>query len=468
MNSTKIENLIAERTERFGRKETRGKAYVCIDLKSFYASVECVERGMDPMTTDLVVADPTRSNKTICLAVSPSLKARGVSGRARVFEIPKSFEYIMAPPRMGLYLEYAAKIYKVYLDYIAPEDMHVYSIDEVFFDVTSYLKRYNCTPKEMAELLMREVYERVGVRATAGVGPNMYLAKIAMDIIAKHADDFIGVLDYDSFRDKLWDYKPLTDFWRIGKRTADKFEKIGITTMRGIATMDEDLAYKMFGIDGELMLDHAYGIEPTTMADIKGYKNKSHSLSRGQVLMRDYTNEEGLLIIKEMTEQLCHDMTEEGMVTANVVILVGYSNALKAPMSRGSISFSVRTDATSVIMPAVADLYKKITVKDYPVRRMFINFNDIKPKKDEKQMTLFDLVETEDKEEGVTAGEARRRDKEDAALGMGAKMKRDSALQETVNSIRKKYGKDSVIRGMDLEEAATTIERNHQVGGHKE
>ena len=468
MDNNRIENLIAERTERFGRKETRGKAYVCIDLKSFYASVECVERGMDPMTTDLVVADPTRSDKTICLAVSPSLKARGVSGRARVFEIPKSFEYIMAPPRMGLYLEYAAKIYKVYLDYIAPEDMHVYSIDEVFIDVTSYLKRYNCTPKEMAELLMREVYERVGVRATAGVGPNMYLAKIAMDIIAKHADDFIGVLDYASFREKLWDYKPLTDFWRIGRKTAEKFEKIGITTMRGIATMDEDLAYRMFGIDGELMLDHAYGIEPTTMADIKGYKNKSHSLSRGQVLMRDYTNEEGLLIIKEMTEQLCHEMTELGMVTANVAIMVGYSNALKARMSRGSVSFSVRTDATSVILPAVADLYKKITVKDYPVRRMFINFNDIRPKKDEKQMTLFDLVEAEDKEEGVTAGEARRRDKEDAALGLGAKMKRDSALQETVNSIRKKFGKDSVIRGMDLEEAATTIERNHQVGGHKE
>lgn len=468
MDSNRIENLIAERTERFGRKETRGKAYVCIDLKSFYASVECVERGMDPMTTDLVVADPSRSDKTICLAVSPSLKARGVSGRARVFEIPKSFEYIMAPPRMGLYLEYAARIYKVYLDYIAPEDMHVYSIDEVFIDVTSYLKRYNCTPKGMAELLMREVYERVGVRATAGVGPNMYLAKIAMDIIAKHAEDFIGVLDYDSFREKLWDYKPLTDFWRIGKRTADKFEKIGITTMRGIATMDEDLAYRMFGIDGELMLDHAYGIEPTTMADIKGYKNKSHSLSRGQVLMRDYTNEEGLLIIKEMTEQLCHEMTELGMVTANVAIMVGYSNALKARMSRGSVSFSVRTDATSVIMPAVADLYKKITITDYPVRRMFINFNDIKPKKDEKQMTLFDLVEAEDREEGVTAGEARRRDMEDDTLGLGARMKRDSALQETVNSIRRKYGKDSVVRGMDLEEAATTIERNHQVGGHKE
>ena len=464
----KEESIIAERTARYGIKETRGKAYVCIDLKSFYASVECVERGLDPMTTDLVVADPSRSDKTICLAVSPSLKARGVSGRARVFEIPKSFEYIMAPPRMGLYIEYAAKIYKVYLDYIAPEDMHVYSIDEVFIDVTAYLKRYNRTPKEMAELLMQEVYDRVGVRATAGVGPNMYLAKIAMDIIAKHAVDFIGVLDYDSFREKLWDYRPLSDFWRIGRRTQEKFERIGISTMRGIATMDEDLAYKMFGIDAELVLDHAYGIEPTTMADIKGYKNKSHSLSRGQVLMRDYTNEEGLLIAKEMTEQLCHEMTEIGMITGNVSLMIGYSNALKVPMARGSVSFGIKTDATSVIMPAVADLYTKITDPAYPVRRLFINFNDIKAKADEKQMTLFDIAVEQDEEDGITAGQARKRDAEDTALGMGAKLKRDAALQQTVNKIRNKYGADSMIRAMDLEEAATTIERNHQVGGHKE
>ena len=462
------EKIIEERWARFYEKETKGKAYVCIDLKSFYASVECVERKLDPMTTDLVVADPSRGDKTICLAVSPSLKARGVSGRARVFEIPKSFEYIMAPPRMNLYIEYAAMIYKVYLDYIAPEDIHVYSIDEVFIDVSPYLRRYDKTTREMAELLMSEVYERVGVRATAGVGPNMYLAKIAMDIIAKHADDFIGVLDYGSFREKLWDYEPLSDFWRIGKRTAEKFEKIGITTMRGIATMDEDLAYKMFGIDAELVLDHAYGIEPTTMEDIKGYRNKSHSLSRGQVLMRDYTNEEGLLIIKEMTEQLCHDLTGAGMVTANVSIMVGYSNALRVKMDRGSVSFSIRTDATSVIMPAVADLYKKITNPEYPVRRMFVNFNDIKAKEDEKQMTLFDIVDADDEAEGMTKGQARRRDADNSAMNAHARSKRDSDLQKAVNSIRHKYGKDAVIRAMDLEDAATTIERNHQVGGHKE
>ena len=446
-------------------------AYVCIDLKSFYASVECVERGLDPMTTDLVVADPTRSDRTICLAVSPSLKAKGVGGRPRVFEIPKRFDYIMAPPRMHLYMEYAAEIYKVYLDYIAPEDMHVYSIDEVFIDVTAYLKRYGLDPKQMAEFLMREVYERIGVRATAGVGPNMYLTKIAMDIIAKHAEDFIGVLDEEAYQEMLWDHEPLTDFWRIGRATAAKFEKIGITTMGGIAELaanDEDLLYRMFGIDAELLIDHAYGIEPTRMSDIKGYKNKSHSLSRGQVLMRDYTNEEGRLIVKEMTELLCHEMTGIGKVTMNVAIAVGYSNALKAPMARGSVSFSVPTNATSLIMPAVADLYDRITDHEYPVRRVFINFNDIKNSDEDKQMTLFDLADAEDEEEGKTKGKKRLADMSDPVKETQAKLKRDAALQETVNSIRKKYGKDAMFRGMDLEEAATTRERNHQVGGHKE
>jgi len=447
------------------------RSYVCIDLKSFYASVECVERGLDPMTTDLVVADPTRSDRTICLAVSPSLKAKGVPGRPRVFEIPKNFEYIMAPPRMHLYMEYAAAIYKVYLDYIAPEDMHVYSIDEVFFDVTAYLKRYGLDPKQMAELLMREVYERIGVRATAGVGPNLYLAKIAMDIIAKHADDFIGVLDEDEYKRQLWDHRPLTDFWRIGRATAKKFERIGITTMGGIARLaarDEDLFYRMFGIDAELLIDHAYGIETTEMSDIKGYKTKSNSLSHGQVLMRDYTNEEGLLIVKEMTEQLCHEMTEAGKVTQNVSIAVGYSNALKVPMSGGSVSFSVMTDAASLIMPAVADLYDRITYHDYPVRRIFVNFNDIKSREADKQMTLFDLADAEAIEEGKTQGQKKKEDEEDPVAAMQAKLKRDTALQEAVNSIRNKYGKDAMFIGMDLESAATTRERNHQVGGHKE
>jgi len=447
------------------------RSFVCIDLKSFYASVECVERGLDPMTTDLVVADPSRGDRTICLAVSPSLKARGVSGRARVFEIPKSFSYIMAPPRMNLYMEYAAEIYKVYLDYIAPEDMHVYSIDEVFIDVTRYLRRYGLDPKQMAEMLMREVYERIGVRATAGVGPNMYLAKIAMDIIAKHASDFIGVLDETSYKEQLWDHCPLTDFWRIGRATAKKFERIGITTMGGVAELasrDEDLLYRMFGIDAELLIDHAYGLEPTEMSDIKGYKNNSHSLSHGQVLMRDYTNAEGKLIVKEMTEGLCHEMTAAGMVTQNVSIAVGYSNALKLPMSHGSVSFGMNTDAASLIMPAVADLYDSITDHEYPVRRIFVNFNDIKPKAADRQMTLFDFADAEAEEEGRTKGQMRTDNMNDPVSETSARMKRDAALQEAVNSIRNKYGKDAMFRGMDLEEAATTRERNHQIGGHKE
>ena len=252
-------------------------AFVCIAPQSFYASVECVERGLDPMTTDLVVADPTRGGGTICLAVSPSLKAKGVPGRPRVFEIPKNFEYIMAVPRMSLYIEYAAEIYKIYLDYIAAEDMHVYSIDEVFFFFFKYLKRYNMDPKQMAEFLMTEVYERIGVRATAGVGPNMYLAKIAMDIIAKHAPDFVGVLDEDAYKLQLWNHKPLTDFWRIGRQTAKKFERIGITTMGGIAELaarDENLLYKRFDIAAKFLIDHTIGIETSDLSENKGDTNK--------------------------------------------------------------------------------------------------------------------------------------------------------------------------------------------------
>ena len=445
-----------------------GNVFMCIDLKSFYASVECVERGLDPMTTDLVVADPSRSDKTICLAVSPSLRARGVSSRARVFEIPKSFEYIMAPPRMQLYIDYAAEIYKVYLDYVAPEDMHVYSIDEVFIDVTHYLKRYGLSPKQMAELLMGEVYRRIGVRATAGIGSNMYLCKIALDILAKHAEDFIGVLDEESYRELLWDHRPLTDFWRIGPGTAKRLAKIGITTMRGIAEADEDLLYRIFGIDAELLIDHAWGIEPTKISDIKGYRIKSHSLSSGQVLMRDYSTDEGELIVKEMTEQLCHEMTDTGMVTRNVSIAVGYSNALKAPMAHGSVSFSIFTDAASMIIPAVADLYRRITEPDYPVRRVFVNFNDIKPRDEDRQMTLFDLADMTADEDGKTAGQKREEGLADQITETQTKLKRDAALQEAVNSIRKKYGKDAMFRGMDLEEAATTRERNHQIGGHRE
>ena len=443
---------------------------MCIDLKSFYASVECVERGLDPMTAELVVADPSRTDKTICLAVSPALKKLGVGGRARVFEIPEHLRkrMIMAPPRMQLYIDYAAEIYGVYLDYVSPEDMYVYSIDEVFLDVTHYLRRYGFTPREMATFLMNEVTERVGVRATAGIGTNMYLAKIALDVTAKHSPDFIGYLDEASFINTLWDHKPLTDFWRIGPGTAKRLAKIGIFTMRDIARADENVLYDMFGIDAELMIDHAWGIEPTKISDIKGFKNKSHSLSRGQVLMRDYNFEEGELIVKEMVEQLCLEMTDIKKVTRNVSIAVGYSNALHLPMARGSVSFNVPTDALGMIMPGVVDVYRRVVSPLYPVRRVFINFNDIHDADEDQQMTIFDLDDDERAEEGRTIGERR-----EAALGNAfsmsqAQRERDSALQEAVNKIKYKYGKDSMFRGMDMTEAATTRERNHQIGGHKE
>ena len=463
-------SVMEDRNVRQGHIRKEDRVYMCIDLKSFYASVECVERGLDPMTAELVVADPTRTDKTICLAVSPALKKQGVGGRARVFEIPEHLRkrMIMAPPRMQLYIDYAAEIYGVYLDYVAPEDMYVYSVDEVFLDVTHYLRRYGFTPREMATFLMNEVTERVGVRATAGIGTNMYLAKIALDITAKHSPDFIGYLDEASFINTLWDHKPLTDFWRIGPGTAKRLARIGIFTMRDIARADENVLYDMFGIDAELMIDHAWGIEPTKISDIKGFKNKSRSLSRGQVLMRDYNFEEGELIVKEMTEQLCLEMTDIKKVTKNVSIAVGYSNALHMPMARGSVRFNSATDSATVIMAGVVDVYRRVVSPLYPVRRMFINFNDIRDADEDQQMTLFDLDDVERLDAGRTIGDRRDEALANTFTQSAAERERDSALQEAVNKIKYKYGKDSMFRGMDLTEAATTRERNHQIGGHKE
>ena len=465
MDTMEYREAIREANKR--REGEPERVYLCIDLKSFYASVECVERGLDPMTADLVVADPTRSDKTICLAVSPHLKAQGVSGRPRVFEIPKHLTYIMAPPRMQLYIDYAAEIYGVYLDYIAPEDMHVYSVDEIFFDITRYLNLYGMTPREMANFLMNEVWERVGVRATAGIGTNLYLAKIALDITAKHSPDYIGYLDQQTFINTLWEHKPLTDFWMIGRRTADALAKFGIDTMRGIARIDEEVLYKKFGINAELMIDHAWGIEPTTIADIKGYKTKSNSLSHGQVLMRDYSNAEGELIVKEMVEQLCLEMTDAGKVTKNVSLWVGYSNALKLPLTKGSASFNTPTNALSIIMPAMVDVYRNIVNPEFPVRRMFVNFNAIVDADADRQMTIFDVAQSDADAAGKTVGMKREEGLRNPHTATQAEKERDAALQETINKIKYKYGRDAMFRGMDLEEAATTRERNHQIGGHK-
>ena len=420
--------------------ETR--SYLCIDLKSFYASVECVERGLDPMTTDLVVADPERSTGTICLAVSPSLKAKGVKNRCRVFEIPQGLSYIMAPPRMQKYIDYAADIYRIYLRYLAPEDIYVYSIDEAFLDVTPYLRRMGKTPREMAVFLMDRIQQELGLRSTAGVGSNLYLAKIALDITAKHAADFIGELDEDSYRKLLWDHRPLTDFWRIGPGISRRLQRMGIYTQRQITEASEDRLYREFGVDAELLIDHAWGREPTTMADIKHYAPKSRSLTSGQVLWRDYSFEEGQVIVKEMLDLLCLDLVDQGLVTDSVGIMVGYSNALHAEPVSGTARLDLETNADRVIIPAVLEVYRRIVDPAKPIRRFNFSCNDLHPDLGNQQFSLF--------------------------LGVdGDALVRNRKIQQAVLGIRKKYGKNAMLKGVDFEPAATTRERNRQIGGHK-
>lgn len=423
----------------------KNRTYICIDLKSFYASVECVERGLDPMTTNLVVADPDRSEKTICLAITPSMKALGIKNRCRIFEIPKNVDYIIAPPRMQKYIDYAAEIYAIYLRYISKEDIHIYSVDEAFLDITEYLVIYQMNAKEMAMMLMGEVLREVGVRATCGIGTNLYLAKIALDITAKHAVDFIGVLDEQSFRKILWDHTPLTDFWRIGKGTAKTLSRYGINTMRQIAEMDEGFLYTLFGIDAELLIDHAWGREPVTIADIKAYKPKTNCISSGQVLMRDYSFEEGRLIVREMMDLLCLDLVDKGIVTDSVSIQIGYSNALKVEPAKGTAKLSKATSADRIILPAVTKLYERIVDRKKPVRRINISCNHVAEENqdDMVQLSLFDHP------------------KEDEAVA------RNHSVQKAVIDIKKKYGKNAILKGMNYSKAATTRERNQQIGGHK-
>lgn len=427
--------------------------YICIDLKSFYASVECVERGLDPMTANLVVADKDRSKGTICLAVSPSMKAIGVKNRCRVYEIPETVEYITAVPRMQLYVDYAAKIFGIYLEFFSKDDIYVYSIDEAFIDVTSYLPFYGLSARALAKTVMDTVLERTGIRATCGIGTNLYLTKIALDITAKHAEDFIGYLDEESYRKTLWDHRPLTDFWRIGPGTARTLARYGILTMRDVAEADEDLMYRVFGIDAELLIDHAWGREPVTMADIKAYRPKSNSLSNGQVLMRDYAFEEGELIVKEMTDLLCLDLAEKELVTDSMTLYVMYSHtalehaeAAGAPLNRfgsayasGSVSLPEPTDADSVWVPALAELYREIVDPEIPIRRVNITANQVAPET-YHQYSLF---------------------------GPDESVEKNRKMQKAVLEIKKKFGKNAILKGMNLEDAATTRERNRQIGGHK-
>ena len=413
--------------------------YLCIDLKSFYASVECVERGLDPMTTNLVVADPDRSQNTICLAITPAMKKLGIKNRCRVREIPPKVKYITAPPRMQFYIDYAAEIYGIYLKYISKDDIHVYSIDEAFLDVTNYLSLYNLTAKELGQKIMQDVLDKTGIRATCGIGTNLYLTKIALDITAKHSPDFIGYLDENLFKEQLWDHKPLTDFWRIGVGTQARLEKYGIHTMRDIANANEDKLYRIFGIDAELLIDHAWGRETCTMADIKSYKSSAKSLSSGQVLMRDYNFEEGKLIVKEMIDLLSLDLVSQNLVTKSVSLNIGYSISNEMPPARGSVSLETAVNSDKVLRDELVKLYDRIVDRYTPIRRVNISCNNVS-KEEYVQFSFFDDVEALEKERKI---------------------------QLVVVELKKKYGKDAVLKGMNFSDAATTIERNHQIGGHK-
>lgn len=414
------------------------RMYLVIDLKSFYASVEAVERGLDPMTTNLVVADPERTDKTICLAVTPAMKKLGVKNRCRLFEIPKNIEYIKAVPRMQLYLDYSGKIYGIYLKYISKDDIHVYSIDEAFIDVTAYLSLYKKTARELGNMIMRDIYESFGIRASCGIGTNMYLAKVALDITAKHADDFIGYLDEELYRKTLWNYRPLSDFWMIGPRTEKKLARYGIHTMGDIARADEDFLYRLFGIDAEILIDHSKGIEPVTMSDIKGFKAKSNSMSSGQVLMCDYSFEDGKTIAKEMMQQLCFDMSKKGMATKSVTLHIGYSNKLKKNPAHSTVSLYTETNLASRWVPEIVKLYEKIVDKTAPVRRFNITCNGVTAKIS-GQISMFDEGSEEKERE----------------------------LQNTMLEIKERFGKNAIFHGLDLTSAATALERNRQIGGHK-
>ena len=415
------------------------KIYLCIDLKSFYASVECVERGWDPLTARLVVADPERSEKTICLAVSPALKQMGVPNRCRVFQIPKEIPYKMAPPRMQLYIDYAAEIYGVYLKYIAKEDIQVYSIDEAFLDVTDYLHLYQMTAMELGRKIMQDILDTTKIPAACGVGTNLYLAKVALDIMAKHETDRIAYLDEARYREKLWKHKPLTDFWRVGRGTVERLSNMGICTMEEIAHARESLLYKAFGIDAELLIDHAWGREPVTIADIKAYRPKNTSFSSGQVLPRDYEYEEGVLVVKEMADLLCLDLVDQCLVTSHISLVIGYSNQKCFEPAKGSTTLRSATSSNRRLLSYVEQLYRRIVRPGAYIRRITLTYTGVMTE-DYQQFDLFsDPEETE----------------------------KDVKAQRAVISIKQRYGRNAILKGMNLEESATTIERNGQIGGHK-
>jgi DNA polymerase V len=371
------------------------------------------------------------------------MKALGVKNRCRVFEIPKGIDYIMAEPRMQKYIDYAAEIYGIYLSHVSPEDIHVYSVDECFIDVTGYRKPYRKSARELALMFMEEIQQKLGIRATAGIGTNLYLCKIALDITAKHAADFIGELNEESYKRTLWDHKPLTDFWRIGSGIAKRLADRGIYTMRDIAHADEEMLYKLFGVDAELLIDHAWGRESTTIRDIKQFRPKSSGLSSGQVLMRDYKFEEARIVMKEMVEAMCLEMVKKGVMTRSVSFYAGYSNSLDVPFSGGTASLPEESNSDTEWIRAVMEVFDAVMDHDLPVRRLGVSCNNVVKDTGIRQLSFFDTQ------------------------GSGAEREREKKLMETVLSIKERFGSNAVLKGRDLSEGATARERNEQIGGHK-
>ena len=504
--------------EKTGGDIVDNRIYIAIDLKSFYASVECVERNLDALTTNLVVADEGRKAKTICLAVSPSLKTYGIPGRPRLFEviarvkeanevrlhnaglrefsgssvfdtqlradISLAIDYIVAKPRMGLYMEYSGRIFSIYLKYVSEEDMHVYSVDEVFIDATAYLNTYGITARELAIRMIRDVYETTGITATAGIGTNMYLCKVAMDIVAKHAmPDENGVriaeLDEMSYRRLLWNHRPITDFWRVGPGYAKKLAKHMIYTMGDVARCsvggqndyyNEDLLYRLFGINAELLIDHAWGYEPTRISDIKSYRPENNSISQGQVLKEPYSFKKARLIVKEMTDMLVLDLVDKRIVTNQMVLTVGYDicndydgeytldrYGRRVPKSaHGSINIDRYTSSTRIIMQKVLELYDRIVNPELFVRRMYVVANHVIYEKDAEAKGSYEQLDIFTDYEAL----------EEKRIEEERELSKERHLQEAAIEIKKKFGKNALLKGMNLEEGATAKDRNRQIGGH--
>lgn len=411
--------------------------YLCIDLKTFYASVECVERGLDPFNTNLVVADPDRGKGTICLAVSPKMKMLGVKNRCRVFEIPPNIKYIMATPRMKKYIEYSANIYGIYLKYFSKDDIHVYSIDEAFMDVTNYLKLYKVNAIDIAKTIIKDIFKTYGITAVAGIGTNMYLAKIALDITAKHSSTNIGFLDEEKYKKELWHHKPLSDFWQIGKGIERRLNKMRIFDMYDIAHTDQKRLYKEFGVNAEYLIDHSFGRETCTIADIKKYKPKTNSITNSQVLFEDYSFERARIVLKEMVEIGSLRLVESNLVTDTIGLYIGYSkNIIKSTGEMKKINNY--TNIYSELLREFLRLYNSTTNRNFGIRRIGVNFANV-VETENIQLSLFENQESKDKER---------------------------KLELALCSIKNKLGKNAIIRGMDLQDGATTILRNKLIGGH--